>query len=53
VAVSALGSDGIAEVLATDRRAEITCEFCRQRYVIEEPELREIAATLEAQRGTA
>ena len=51
VAVSALGVDGIAEVIAHETRAEITCEFCRKRYVIEEPELREISARLEAQRG--
>jgi molecular chaperone Hsp33 len=51
VAVSALGVDGIAEVLAVEKQAEITCEFCRQRYVVAEPELREIARKLEARQG--
>ena len=51
VAVSALGVDGIADVIAHEGRAEITCEFCRKRYVVEEPELREISARLEAHRG--
>jgi molecular chaperone Hsp33 len=53
VAVSALGVDGIAEVLATEKKAEITCEFCHQRYVLGEEELREIAARLEEQVGEA
>lgn len=39
VAVSALGADGIAEVIAKEREAVITCEFCRTRYVVTEPEL--------------
>jgi molecular chaperone Hsp33 len=51
VAVSALGVDGIAEVLAEDRQAVITCEFCRQRYVVGEAELREISARLAEQAG--
>jgi len=46
VAVSALGRDGIADVLATERKATITCEFCRQTYVIEAPELEEISRRL-------
>jgi molecular chaperone Hsp33 len=45
-AVSALGPDGIGEVLANEREAVITCEFCRARYVVTEPELREIARLL-------
>src|SRR5919198_92269 len=48
-AVSALGREGIAEVLANEREAVITCEFCHQRYVIGEAELREIAQRLAAQ----
>jgi molecular chaperone Hsp33 len=46
VAVSALGRDGIADVLANERQASITCEFCRHTYVIEAPELAEISERL-------
>jgi len=46
VAVSALGRAGIEELLAETGRAEITCEFCRRRYALEAPELREIASRL-------
>jgi molecular chaperone Hsp33 len=46
VAVSALGADGVAEVLARERQAVITCEFCRTRYVVTEPELHEIRRQL-------
>jgi molecular chaperone Hsp33 len=53
VAVSALGVDGIAEVLANERQAEVTCEFCRRRFVLGEEELREIARKLAAQGGEA
>jgi molecular chaperone Hsp33 len=49
VAVSALGPDGIAEVLANEREAVITCEFCRARYVVTEAELRDIARRLAEQ----
>ena len=42
VAVSALGVDGVLEVLEKEREAVITCEFCRARYVVGEPELRDI-----------
>ena len=42
VAVSALGPAGVLDVIAKDREAIITCEFCRARYVVAEPELREI-----------
>ncbi|ACG71691.1 Hsp33 protein [Anaeromyxobacter sp. K] len=45
-AVSALGRDGIAQVLAEEKQAVISCEFCRQRYVIGEAELRDIARRL-------
>ena len=45
-AVSALGRDGVLEVLATDKEAVITCEFCRSRYVVDEDALREIARRL-------
>ncbi len=46
-AVSALGVDGISEVLEKDREAVVTCEFCRSRYVVAEPELLEIRRRLE------
>ncbi|ACL63807.1 Hsp33 protein [Anaeromyxobacter dehalogenans 2CP-1] len=45
-AVSALGREGIAQVLAEEKQAVISCEFCRQRYVIGEAELRDIARRL-------
>jgi molecular chaperone Hsp33 len=45
-AVSALGADGIDEVLANEKEAVITCEFCRSRYVVTEDELHEIARRL-------
>ncbi len=48
-AVSALGPEGIAEVLEKEREAVVTCEFCRQRYVVGEAELRDIARRLRAQ----
>ncbi len=43
VAVSALGREGIADLLHKERRATITCEFCRREYVLEAEELEEIA----------
>lgn len=46
VAVSALGADGVAEVLASEREAVVTCEFCRSRFVVSEPELRDIRRRL-------
>lgn len=48
-AVSALGAEGIREVLAGERQAVITCEFCRQRYRVDEGELADMARRLEAQ----
>lgn len=51
VAVSALGRDGIEEVLAKERQAVITCEFCHQRYVVGEAELRQLAQRLAAASG--
>lgn len=51
-AVSALGHEGILDVLANERHAVITCEFCRQRYVIDEAELRRMADALRT-RGDA
>lgn len=46
VAVSALGREGVLDVLAKEREAVVTCEFCRQRYVVGEAELQDIAARL-------
>jgi molecular chaperone Hsp33 len=47
VAVSALGREGIAEVLAREGQAAVTCEFCRQRYVLGAAELAELARALD------
>jgi len=52
VAVSALGQDGIAEVLASEGEAVITCEFCRARYVVTEQELRDVARRLGEQEAS-
>jgi molecular chaperone Hsp33 len=46
VAVSALGADGVAEVIAEQHEAVITCEFCRARYVVGEAELEDIRRRL-------
>jgi molecular chaperone Hsp33 len=55
VAVSALGAEGVAAVLANEREAVITCEFCRTRYVVGEAELQDIHRRLiaSAQAGGA
>lgn len=47
VAVSALGAQGVREVLADERQAVVTCEFCRQRYVVTEHELEDMVRRLE------
>jgi molecular chaperone Hsp33 len=39
-------------VLATEREAVVTCEFCRSRYVVPEGELREIARKLAAREAS-
>jgi molecular chaperone Hsp33 len=49
VAVSALGPEGIADLLRKERRATITCEFCRREYILEAGELEEIAGRLAEQ----
>jgi molecular chaperone Hsp33 len=49
VAVSALGREGILEVLSGEGSATVTCEFCRKRYVIGGDDLRELARQLEEQ----
>jgi len=39
-AIVAMGRAELIDVLAHERRAEVVCEFCGARYVVEEPELR-------------
>jgi molecular chaperone Hsp33 len=45
-AVAVLGRDGVAEILSSERQAVVSCEFCRQRYLVTEEELRRIARRL-------
>jgi molecular chaperone Hsp33 len=45
-AVSALGISGIDEVLASEKKVVIDCQFCRKQYLVDEAELREIRAKL-------
>lgn len=45
-AVSALGADGVAEVLADEGRAEVSCEFCHAHYVLDRPALEALLAQL-------
>ncbi|HVI76487.1 MAG TPA: Hsp33 family molecular chaperone HslO [Anaeromyxobacteraceae bacterium] len=47
VAVSALGKDGLLDVLEREGEAVVTCEFCRERYVVSQAELRDMVARLE------
>jgi molecular chaperone Hsp33 len=47
-AVSALGPDGVAEVLAAEGRAEVTCEFCHAHYVVGREELADLERRLRA-----
>ncbi len=49
VAISALGREGIADLLRKERKATVTCEFCRQAYVLEAEELEDIARQLGGQ----
>jgi molecular chaperone Hsp33 len=41
-AILAMGRAELVEVLGGDGRVEMACEFCGARYVLEEPELREL-----------
>ena len=50
VAVSALGPDGVADVIATDGFAEVTCEFCHASYRLDRAALQAIEAALRAAR---
>jgi molecular chaperone Hsp33 len=45
-AVSALGADGVAEVLAEDGRAEVSCEFCHASYVLDREALEALLARM-------
>jgi molecular chaperone Hsp33 len=47
-AVTALGADGIAELLATVGQAEVDCEFCHAHYVVGAEALRELEHRLRA-----
>jgi len=53
VAVSSLGADGVDDLLAEHGRAQITCEFCRQRYVLGPEDLREISRLLRSGPGAS
>jgi molecular chaperone Hsp33 len=44
-AILAMGRAEVLDVLAVERRAEVVCEFCGTRYVVEEQELRGLLAT--------
>lgn len=43
-AILAMGRVEILDVIERERRAEVVCEFCAERYVLEEPELRTLIA---------
>src|SRR5690606_24626814 len=43
-----LGADELAEMLRDDRGAEVTCEFCREVYGVEEAELGALLARARA-----
>ena len=47
-AVTALGADGIADLVATVGRAEVDCEFCHAHYVLEADELRDLERRMRA-----
>jgi molecular chaperone Hsp33 len=43
-AILAMGRVEMLDVIARERRAEVVCEFCAERYVVEEAELRALLA---------
>ncbi len=45
-AVSALGADGVAEVLAAEGKAEVSCEFCHAHYVLDRAALEDLERRL-------
>jgi molecular chaperone Hsp33 len=50
-AVSALGREGLEDVLAKEKEAIITCEFCHHRYVVPEADLKDMARRLAERDG--
>jgi molecular chaperone Hsp33 len=52
-AIVALGREGLIELLAGERRAEVVCEFCAARYQVEEPELRALLGSAENPNGNS
>jgi molecular chaperone Hsp33 len=44
-ALLAMGRAELEDVLATDKKAEATCQFCTTQYVISEEEIRELVAS--------
>ena len=44
-ALLAMGQAELEDVIATDKKAEATCQFCTTQYVITEAELRELLAS--------
>jgi molecular chaperone Hsp33 len=50
-AILAMGRAEIEDVLAGERRAEVTCEFCATRYVLEADELIRLLATASERDG--
>lgn len=47
-ALLAMGQAELEDVIATDKKAEATCQFCTTQYVITEEELRELLASAQA-----
>ena len=43
-AILAMGRVEMLDAIARERRAEVVCEFCAERYILEEPELRALLA---------
>jgi redox-regulated HSP33 family molecular chaperone len=39
-----MGRVEMLDVIARERRAEVVCEFCAERYVLDEPDLRALLA---------
>lgn len=50
-ALLTLGSDEINDMREKEHGAEVTCEFCRQRYLFDEAELEALAARSRASAG--
>jgi molecular chaperone Hsp33 len=52
-AITALGADGIRQALESERELVVDCEFCKERYVVSEAELRELVRRLSLGPGLA